>query len=148
MQIKITTHVNAHYLNIAAQFDQKLFEALAPPFPRLEVQRFDGCAKGNEVWIVLNAFGIKVRWDALIVENGQNQEVWYFIDEGTRLPFPLRSWKHQHRIEKIDDSNSKIIDDIEYSSGWILLDYLLFLPLYWQFAMRKPIYKKFFKKNE
>lgn len=147
MQIKITTQVEANYLQIAAQFDLRLFQALAPPFPKFEVLRFDGCSKGDEVWIVLHLLSAKIKWDALIVEHGQNQEEWYFIDEGTRLPFPLRSWKHRHRVCYIDNVNSEIIDDISYSTSWLLLDYLLYPLFYLQFAARKPIYQKFFKKN-
>lgn len=147
MQIKITSQVDAHYLDIAHGFDINLFKALAPPFPKLEVLRFDGCSKGDEVWIVLHVFGAKIKWDALIVEHGQNLEQWYFIDEGKLLPYPLRQWKHKHLVTKINDFKSYIIDDIHYSTGWIVLDYLIFPLLYLQFAMRKPIYKKFFKKN-
>lgn len=143
MKIRITTDVKKDYLAVAAGFNLDLFKALAPPFPKVTVQRFDGCITGHQVWIQLNIFGFKQQWNAKIVEHGQTDAQWYFIDEGTTLPFPLRYWRHRHIIQKTD-SGSIIIDDIEFRTPLKILDFL-FYPLFWlQFAMRKPIYRKIF----
>ncbi len=146
MNFSIKTSVKAHYLDVAKGFTLELFKALAPAFPRVKVLRFDGCEKGHQVWIELNLFLFKQRWDTHIVENGQNEQEWYFIDEGTVMPFPLKTWKHIHQVLNQADGTSQIVDNIYYSTGSKILDYLMFPLFYQQFSARGPIYKKIFLK--
>lgn len=147
MQIVLRTKITAHYKTIANSFNLSLFEALRPRFPTVNVLRFDGCKQGDEVHIAIALFGKKIVWNALIVEHGEDNHRWYFIDEGTVLPYPLKNWRHQHNVYHIDETHAIIEDNIHFSTGWKLLDYLMYPILYWTFAQRKPIYQKFFQNN-
>lgn len=86
--------------------------------------------------------GFKV-WVSLITESSVTEEECYFVDEGSQLPFPLRAWRHRHVIRKAGDT-TVIEDNINFSSGLVLLDYLLYPSLYFMFWLRRPVYKKFF----
>lgn len=125
-------------------FDLKLFKALKPPLMSLDVERFDGCNVGDEVHLKVGFGPFRTKWISLITENQENDQETYFVDEGKLLPFPLKSWRHIHRVVKTDDKGSEIQDDIEYSTGLRALDVLMYPVLYLQFAARKPVYKKFF----
>ena len=143
MHIKITTPVRQSYQSVAAGFNEKLFTQLNPPFPPVKLLRFDGSQQGDTVALELNFILFKQVWKSLIVEDGERDDEWYFIDEGVRLPFFLRYWRHHHRVVK-NGLGANIIDDITFRTPFFLLDYL-FYPIMWlQFLYRKPIYKKVF----
>ena len=82
----------------------------------------------------------------MITEDGANESECYFVDEGTQLPFFLKKWRHRHRILKTDADASIIVDEIDYTTPFWLLDYLIYPMMYLQFYMRKPVYKRYFKK--
>ena len=92
----------------------------------------------------LNFLLFKQVWTSDITDDHEDAEQWYFIDEGTELPFFFKFWKHRHVIVK-NGGNSRIVDDIEYKTPVLLLDWLLYPLLYLQFVYRKPIYKKVFR---
>jgi ligand-binding SRPBCC domain-containing protein len=143
MQIYISTPVAQSARSVYDGFDEQLFKALAPAFPKLEILRFDGSKVGNEIHINLNVFGWKIRWDAIITEYNETEEAIYFVDEGKKLPFFLKSWQHRHVMQKAK-AGAVIVDDITFSSGWILMDFLLYPALYGQFYQRKPVYERYF----
>ena len=146
MKIKLTTKVEQDYKTVYKGFDKDLFVALKPPLLPLELLRFDGSKTGDEVHIRLGKGWLSQDWNALIVEDKVTDEEAWFIDEGTMLPFFLKSWRHRHLIIKAD-SGSLIVDDIIYKTPTWLTDYLLY-PLMWlQFAARKPVYRRVFGKN-
>jgi ligand-binding SRPBCC domain-containing protein len=145
MRIIIKTKVQQDFKKVFQAFDINLFMKLKPPLVSLNVIRFDGCQKGNEVHIEVTILWMKQKWISLITEQQSNENGIYFIDEGVLLPKPLKYWKHKHIIEKSIDS-SIIIDDICYSTNNILLDFLLFPALFLQFYFRKPVYKSYFSK--
>ncbi len=145
MRILIRTKVNGDYRKVFQAFDIKLFMKLKPPLVGLKVVRFDGCKKNDEVHIVTNILGIKQKWISLITDQQYSEQDIYFIDEGVLLPKPLKYWKHKHIIEKSIDS-SIIIDDICYTTGSKIIDFLLFPALFLQFYFRKPVYKSYFSK--
>lgn len=145
MRLLLHTHVNQPLKQVAAGFNEKLFRALAPPFPRLKLLRFDGCTKGDLVAMELN-FGLaKQRWVSEIVANGETADEWFFIDEGRELPGPLKNWLHRHRLQRLPAGGTRITDDITYSTGSKLLDIAIYPALLAQFLYRKPVYKKFFR---
>jgi ligand-binding SRPBCC domain-containing protein len=144
MQIRITTEIRNTVKNIYKGFDKHLFMELAPPFPITTLKRFDGCKKGDVVHIDLSFIVYKERWISIITENVQNDDEVYFIDEGRMLPFFLKYWRHKHIIQKKDDSNSLIIDEIEFKGANKLTEILLYPGIYLQFLYRKPIYRKKF----
>ena len=63
MNIQLTTTVKGNYKTIMARFDRQLFEALAPPFPPMEVVEFTGSREGDRVHI---RFLDRVNWISLI----------------------------------------------------------------------------------
>lgn len=144
MRIQISTAVKQDYKTVYHGFDKDLFLALKPPLLPLTLLRFDGSKKGDEVHIQLGKGWLSSRWDALIVADKVDEQEAYFIDEGLRLPFFLKKWKHRHRILKSNDHASTIVDDIFYKTPFLLLDYLIYPVMYLQFYMRKPVYKKYF----
>jgi ligand-binding SRPBCC domain-containing protein len=146
MKLKIQTSVEKNYLQVWEEFTEDLFNQLSPPFPPVKVIQFDGCHKGDTVELELNFLLFKQRWRSLITDlQSTNTEI-FFLDEGVKLPFFLTFWKHRHRIIKNGDSTI-IADEIEFKTPTLLTNYL-FYPLLWlQFAYRKPIYQKVFRKQ-
>jgi len=143
MKIILKTKVSGNYLEIMERFDLNLFEALKPIGAKMEVEQFTGSKKGDVVELKFLS-PIKARWRSKITAHGSDEEKAYFIDEGEILPFPLKHWKHSHIVEKIDKENSLIIDDITFSSGLKLLDFIIYLPLFLSFYPRKKAYRKYF----
>jgi ligand-binding SRPBCC domain-containing protein len=146
MKLKIQTSVEKNYLQVWEEFTEDLFNQLSPPFPPVKVIQFDGCHKGDTVELELNFLLFKQRWRSLITDQQSTNTEIFFLDEGVKLPFFLTFWKHRHRIIKNGDSTI-IADEIEFKTPTLLTNYL-FYPLLWlQFAYRKPIYQKVFRKQ-
>ncbi|NHE57074.1 SRPBCC family protein [Cyclobacterium plantarum] len=147
MKINLSTKVNQSYLQVKEGFNKDLFQALNPPFPPVKLLRFDGSSKGDLVSLELDFLLFKQVWTSEIIADKTDDKAFFFIDEGTRLPFFLKSWRHKHSIIKLDDHHSIIRDEISYKSHHFILDILLYPALYLQFAMRKPIYKRVFSRK-
>jgi len=145
MHIKLKTKVSQDFLSVKEGFDKKLFLSLNPPFPPVKLKEFGGCKKGDKVHLELNFIFFKQDWISEITFDNTSDTVFEFIDEGIKLPFFLRHWKHHHIVEKDDGDQSFVIDDIKFKSPFVLMDYLLYPVLWLQFMYRKPIYKKVFK---
>jgi ligand-binding SRPBCC domain-containing protein len=144
MKLRLATQVDAPLSRVWEGFGAKLFEALSPPFPKVRLLRFEGSQKGNWVEIELHFILFKSIWLSEITEQKHLDGEIYFIDEGRKLPFPLRRWKHRHSLVAEPKGGTWIVDEIEYHSFSPLLDALLYVPFYLQFAYRKPIYRRFF----
>lgn len=144
MRIKISTKVEQSAEQVLKGFDLRLFEALKPPLMPLKVLRFDGCETDDEVHLDLG-FGLK--WLARIIDHGESKDSYFFVDEGVVLPFPLKSWTHRHEIVQAPEG-STIVDDIEFSAGFVLLDLILYPFLYSQFFWRKHIYVSRFGQHQ
>ncbi|GAB3332369.1 hypothetical protein ACFQT0_04825 [Hymenobacter humi] len=148
MLVTLRTAVAQAPAQVMAGFTRALFVALAPPFPRLRVLRFDGCRTGDHVEIELNTLVKRLRWTSLIVDNGEMPDgTVFFVDEGQVLPPPLRFWRHRHLIQPGPQGGSVIVDDLEYRTASPLLDVLLYPAMWAQFAWRKPIYRRWFGKR-
>ena len=133
---------------VLAAFTEPLFRALAPPFPRLQVRRFDGSQPGHEVEVELNWLLFRQPWTSRVTETDATPtEVW-FVDEGQRLPWPLRTWRHRHSVSRRRDGHrgTVITDDVTYTTGNGALDALLYPMLWTQLAYRRPIYRRWFGK--
>lgn len=143
MRICITTAVKAPYQEVVQKFDQSLFQALSPPFPRLYLLRYDGNQPGDEVHVRLHFGFFHQTWKSRITAYESETGKIYFVDEGFGLPFFLRYWRHQHEIRQ-HGTGSLIVDDITFRAPNRLLDYLCYPVLYLQFAYRKPIYRRYF----
>ena len=141
MRIRLKSRVKGHFKDVYNSFDQQLFEYLLPPGAK--VLKFDGSRKGDLVHL---EFGFpKAEWISKIIENGESENLCYFIDVGVKIPFGLKTWRHKHLVHN-DGDHAIIEDDMEFSTGSRILD-LLYLPgLYLSFLPRVTQYKKYFKK--
>ncbi len=146
MKIKLVTHVKANVETVKNGFDERLFLNLNPPFPPVKLLRFDGCKKGDKVILELNFLLFRQTWESLITHDVSNNEEFSFVDEGVRLPFFLKAWKHRHINTANKESGTNIMDDIEFKTPTLLTDFLFYPVLYLQFLYRKPIYRKVFAK--
>jgi len=146
-KIKINHHVHDHFIAIKEKFNLDLFIKLTPPLARCEVTRFDGCQKNDEVHLTfypmwkLRLRTIKFHWVSLITKASTSENEFQFIDEGKRMPWPFKSWHHHHLVIKVDESQSLIVDDIEYKTHSTLIDYLAYPGLYFTFFMRRGVYR-------
>ena len=146
MHVTLRTAVAQPPAKVMAGFTRELFIALAPPFPRLRLLRFDGCRTGDRVEIELDTLVKRLPWTSLIVDDGQLPDgTLFFVDEGQQLPPPLRYWRHRHLIQPGLNGGSIIVDDLEYRTASPLLDALLYPAMWAQFAWRKPIYRRWFR---
>lgn len=145
MKINLETPVEQGYLEVKSGFDESLFKKLSPPFPPVKLLRFDGSQKGDFVTLELDFIFFKQKWTSKITEDRTTDLEFYFVDEGVELPFFLKKWKHRHRV--ISTGIGSIIrDEIEFEAPFGLMTYLLFPALWAQFALRKPIYRRIFKR--
>lgn len=143
MKLRLETKVVGNYIEVMKLFDLKLFEALKPVGAKMEIVEFTGSEKGDTVHIRFVS-PIKADWISKITKHGADENRAYFVDEGKTLPWPLKKWKHIHSVEKIDESNSLIVDDISFSSNNKILDIFIYPALYLGFYPRKAIYRRYF----
>ncbi|WP_297336921.1 hypothetical protein [Algoriphagus sp.] len=146
MKITIETWVNSSVHQVKAGFNESLFKKLSPPFPPVELLRFDGSKTGDLVSLELNFIFFKQKWTSEITEDGLVEGEFFFVDEGIELPFFLKKWKHRHRVIQ-KQSGAVIRDEITYAGPNHFMTLLLYPALYLQFLYRKPIYKKLFNKG-
>lgn len=146
MKIYLKTEVIQPLEKVVSGFNDSLFMALSPPFPKVILLRFDGSKAGDTVSLELNFILFKQKWTSQISESNKSEGQFYFIDEGTELPFPLKKWRHKHVI-KSTKNGSIIIDDIDFGTNLLLLDVLIYPFLLLQFIYRKPIYRRIFGQN-
>jgi len=144
MNFRIETKVKQPAKMVLDGFNEDLFLALKPPLMPLKLLRFDGCEKGDKVQLILGIQPLSQKWDALVIEHGEDDEKFYFTDIGESLPFPLKDWKHRHQILKLEQG-SIIVDDITYTTGFSILDFFMYPIMYLQFYIRKPVYSRLFK---
>ena len=147
MKIFIATEVDENYKTVFSRFDKDLFLALKPPLIKLKLTRFDGCLAGDKVEMTLGLLWIQQVWTALIVDQKETEDEIYFVDEGQQIPPPIKQWRHRHGIRKLGESKTLIIDDIQFSTGNKILDFLIFPIMYLQFWYRKPVYRRYFSKS-
>lgn len=145
MKLTLETQVEQDYLTVKDGFQEELFKKLSPPFPPVKLLRFDGSKKGDVVSLELNFIFFKQKWTSDITEDFTDDKEFYFIDQGSQLPFFLKKWIHKHRVISTD-KGSLIRDEIDFEGPNGLLTTLLYPALWAQFLYRKPIYRRFFKK--
>ena len=146
MRLVLKTKVEGYYTDVMERFDLQLFEALKPKGADMEIVEFTGSKKGDVVHIKFNK-PIKAKWISHITEHGQVDKEAYFLDIGHELPFPLKKWRHRHVVQKIDDTHSLIIDDINYWSYNVIIDLLIWPGIFLGFYPRKKVYKTYFSRT-
>jgi hypothetical protein len=139
MNIKLQSKVNGDLRAVYNRFDHNLFSYLLPPGAKL--LEFGGSKKGDKVHLKLPLAG---EWISEITEDSLSEECCYFIDEGRKLPFPLKKWKHKHILYRAG-KNTIIEDNMTFSTGSILMDILLYPILLLSFLPRVWQYKSYFK---
>lgn len=140
MNITLRSKVNGELTTVYNRFDDNLFRYLLPPGAQLI--EFGGSKKGDIVHLKLPIAG---EWISEITENGSSDNTCYFIDEGRKLPFPLKKWKHKHILHR--SRNGTIIEDnMSFSTGNIVADILFYPILFFSFLPRSWQYKSYFKK--
>lgn len=144
MNLILKASVKGNYKNVMAAFDRRLFEALKPPYGKMEIVEFTGSQKGDKVHMRFHS-PIKAEWISDIVEDQVTDARAWFIDVGVKLPWPLATWIHRHIVEKIDDENSMIIDDITFTGSNFILSLFLYPAIFLGFYPRKKIYRNYFK---
>jgi len=146
MQLTIRSYVSdAMADEVFEGFDLNLFTFLSPIFPKMHVNRFDGCKTGDVVSVSLFVPLLpEQKWISEIVSHqsipGQSHQ---FIDEGRTIPFFLSTWKHTHRIEQVE-KDVLITDAIQFTTPWYFPAFLAYLMLYPSFNSRKKKYAKYF----
>ncbi len=116
----------------------------------MEVLRFDGCTTGDRVHLRLTLPIIKLKqdWQSEITEHGESDDECFFVDEGRKLPFFLRYWKHRHVIRKHPDGGAVIVDDITYKAPVPGMGLVLYPKLRADFRARGPVYQEVFGRPE
>ena len=139
MKITLRSKVPCALETVQNRFDGELFKYLLPIGAQLIA--FGGSTKGDIVHLKLPLAG---EWISEITENGKSEDSIYFIDEGRKLPFPLKSWKHKH-ILTASGEHTIIEDNMSFSSGNIIFDALIYPVLLLSFLPRVWQYKSYFK---
>jgi len=144
MRIYITTRVEQPYEKVAQKFDQDLFQALSPPYPRVRLLRYNGNQPGDEVHVQLQFGFFRQTWTSRITAHETQPGLVCFTDEGVKLPFFLGYWRHCHEIRQ-SGTGSLIVDDITFRGRNFVFSLLFYPAMYLQFAYRKPIYRRYFR---
>lgn len=142
MRIRISTEVKGNYLEVFRQFERPLFEKLKPAGVNMKIIEFTGSRKGDKVHIQFLK-PVKGEWISMISDDYNDEKEAWFIDEGTVMPFGIKSWKHKHIISKLSEDRSLITDDIVFKAN-VLLALFLYLAFYFTMWQRKKIYRNFF----
>lgn len=145
MNVILKAKVAGNYKDVMEAFDRDLFEALKPSVGKMEIMEFTGSKKGDRVHMKFIS-PIKAQWISDIVEDEVTDTRAWFIDVGVKLPWPLATWKHRHIVEKIDNNNSMIIDDMTFTGTNFIFTLLLYPAIFIGFYPRKKIYQKYFEK--
>ncbi|WP_143959370.1 SRPBCC family protein [Litoribacter populi] len=144
MRISIKTLVNQDIGKVKSQFNSELLQKLSPPFPKVTIKRFDGIDLDNQFEMELNFGFFTQRWLGKVTRSYEGKESFFFIDEGDKLPFFLKSWKHQHLLIS-KNGKTEIVDNITFEGRALPLTLLLYPAMWLQFLYRKPIYKRLFR---
>ena len=142
MNIQVRTYLKTESTleQVFSLFNKDMFYYLTKKAPVKPV-RYDGDEIGDEIHLDM-LFPWKDKWISVITEREIGDQESYFVDEGKKLPFGIKSWKHKHIVRKAE-GGIEIVDDITFSAGNKVLDifwYISFLP---QFLARRPQYKTF-----
>lgn len=140
---KIQTKIDSSISQVWSQFNEELLKKISPPFPSVQIIRFDGCSKGDLVILEINLLILKVIWSSQITSFNQDSTQFSFVDEGIQVPFGIKKWKHEHSIIKIDEMHCYIQDLVTFKTSFVFLDLILFPFLWGMIFYRKPFYKKY-----
>ena len=145
MTLRLATEVDGFYLDVIERFDRDLFEALKPPVG-MQIAQFTGSKKGDQV--ILNfTLPAKFTWRSDIIEDGHDDHRAWFVDEGIILPWPLKTWRHEHIVEHMGPNRSRIVDLMSYTCSNALITAMIRPLMLVAFHPRKSIYKQYFSQE-
>ena len=145
MRIVLRSKVSTPFESVARDFGAELFRFLLPPKFVATLVAYEGSVPGSKVHIRFK-LPFPSEWISIIKSEDKTEDRYVFVDEGEKLPFPLKKWKHIHSVLKRDENITEIIDDMSFSTGSGFLDFLIYPFLYLAFYPRKKQYKKYFEK--
>lgn len=139
-RILIKTKVRGAPKEIMEGFTKDLLLKLTPPLIDVELTRYDGNALNDEIHIISSIFGSYQSWVNYISDVHESENLIYFTDKAREMPFPLTHWEHTHKVQRLDENFSYIIDDIRYDTANIITTNVMYPLLYAFMYYRKPIY--------
>ncbi len=146
MRFQILTRVKGDHREVFRQFDQNLLLQLNPPGVRLQILDFqEPDVPGGRIKLRVTILGsIRQDWENEFSQYELSDRECHFVDEGVLMPFPIRKWRHDHRILADGPGRAIINDDITFKTGFFLMDWMMFPILWLQFRYRRPIYRRKF----
>ena len=145
MKLEFKTPLKRSFQDIQSGFDINLFTILSKGLMPFAIKRFDGCKKNDEIHINIGIPPIHFRWVSLVTFDETNASGWSFIDEGKVLPWPLIYWQHHHRVDRISEHESIIVDSIQYECSPKFLGRLIWPVMWIVFSVRPDRYRQYFK---
>jgi ligand-binding SRPBCC domain-containing protein len=145
MKLYFETNINLSYEQIRDRFNSDLFIFLSRGLLPFKLKRFDGCKAGDEIHIELGVKPFSMLWISDITYAETNASGWSFIDQGKILPWPLIYWKHHHRVDRVSEHESRIVDDVEFSCKPSIMGPVIKPLLWFLFALRPRRYKRYFE---
>ena len=144
MKINVKTLIDTNHdlVDVFNLFNKDMFYELTKNAP-VKPLRYDGDFVGAEIHLLM-LFPWKDNWVSIITEKNETDTVCFFVDEGKKLPFNLKKWRHTHIIRKT--SQGIIIeDDIYFKSQNAFFDIFWKISFIPQFLLRKRQYKNYIK---
>ncbi len=145
MRIKFQSQVQCNFDKVSADFGEDLFRFLLPPSFVAGLKSYEGNEPGSRVHIHFH-LPWPSDWISVITSRQMDKRKYVFVDEGERLPFGLKTWKHEHSVLKKGEGITIIMDNIHFTSQNRILDFLMYPLLFLAFYPRKFTYKKYFEK--
>lgn len=144
IRVIVQTEVGSPMRQVQAAFNEQLLKKLNPPFPVARLRKYEGEQPGAAVWIELDFLLFRQLWKSRIVARAESAAFLSFTDEGEQLPFFLRSWEHEHRLEALPAGRTRITDRLTFTTPWWLPNWLA-QPVFKGLMMyRQPIYRRVF----
>lgn len=144
IRVIVQTEVGSPMRQVQAAFNEQLLKKLNPPFPVARLRKYEGEQPGAQVWIELNFLLFRQLWKSRIVSRTESEVFLSFTDVGEQLPFFLRSWEHEHRLEALPAGRTRITDRLNFSTPWWLPHWLAQPVFKGLMLYRQPIYRRVF----
>jgi ligand-binding SRPBCC domain-containing protein len=146
MRFQILTKVQGNHRSVFLRFNHSLLLQLTPPGMRMELLEFQDPQEPNgKIEMRVTILGlIKQEWENAFSDYELGEAECHFVDQGVKMPFPIRLWRHDHRVLADGPDQAIINDDVTFGSGFFLMDWMLFPILWLQFRYRRPIYRRVF----
>lgn len=141
MKIRLVCQVKRPFAEVVEVFDRQLLTYLLPPLGTL--YQYEGQKIGDLVEVRFRIPLMK-SWKVIVKEHWETHREYGFTDRGLQVPLGIVYWQHMHRVIARDNHSVFIVDDIEYETHLKIWDYLIYLPLYLGFYLRKPLYRRYF----